>query len=157
MTNTETLLLVLVQAVANKKPITMSYQKEGEPVEVRVVEPTDVRAVGEEGNFVLVGWCRTRGAERTFRVDRIQDAAPLRGGRPRFTKPHLAHLAEKDVEHLLAELSTPVKAPHTATEYNAHGDWLAEKADAAEARGLAPEAERLWELADLAWELAQVS
>ena len=150
-TTAETLVLALVRAADRKHTVVMEYTKPGGETELRTVEAEDVR-VTEAGDMVVVGWDRRRQDRRTFRTDRIGKYRVIRS---KYTAAHRAFLAEEEMAALLSLLE-PTPAPTTSAQYAAHGDWLAGEADKAEARGLADEAERLWELADLAWELAAV-
>jgi len=156
MPETTELLTALARAIGERKPIRIGYRKSGsDVVKLRTVEPTDLWVSGD-GHYLVTGWCRTRQEELSFRLDRIVFFTVMRKGRPRFTKPHLAYLAEKETAKLLALLEEPATVPATSGEYAEHGDWLAGKADHAEARGDVAEAQRLWDLACVAWDLALV-
>ncbi len=64
----------LASAAGSREVVALGYQSEGaaEPTE-RVVEPAALFA--ERGAWYLSAWCRTAGAMRTFRVDRIRAAS----------------------------------------------------------------------------------
>lgn len=73
---------VLMEACRGVTPVRIRYLKprDAEP-EPRVVEPH--RMVHAEGTWYLVAWCRTAGAGRVFRVDRVmeveEDGSPPQG------------------------------------------------------------------------------
>lgn len=60
----------LAEAVRDAKVVEIRYQKEGaEDAEMRRVEPLQLFA--ERGSWYLSAWCRSAGALRTFRIDRV--------------------------------------------------------------------------------------
>ncbi|QIS11081.1 helix-turn-helix transcriptional regulator [Nocardia arthritidis] len=63
---------VVRQAVAEQRPVAMSYVDRYGAVSERVLEPM-VLMLGREGWYVI-GWCRLREETRLFRLDRIQSA-----------------------------------------------------------------------------------
>lgn len=73
---------VLMEACRTIAPLRLRYLKpRDERPEERVVEPH--RMVHAEGAWYLVAWCRTAGAGRAFRVDRVmeveEDPSPCHG------------------------------------------------------------------------------
>jgi predicted DNA-binding transcriptional regulator YafY len=69
------LLLMLGDSVQARMCIDLAYRSESEELTRRIVEPCGL--VGHRGKWYLVGWCRLRTDFRTFRLDRIQAAAPM--------------------------------------------------------------------------------
>ncbi len=136
----------LVRAAERGLVVTLTYRKPGADEELRTVEVTDVR-VSEAGDLLVVGWCRTRGERRTFRVDRV--TCYTVHGALRRTPAHVALLVAEAAEW--AELAA---VPHTG--YEAEAAWYADLADRAEARGQERLAAGYWEAAELAWELADL-
>ncbi|NTU72311.1 MAG: WYL domain-containing protein [Coriobacteriia bacterium] len=65
----------LASAVRDHSVVAISYQSDGtaSPTD-RDVEP--LRLFADRGAWYLSAWCRTAGAFRTFRIDRIRAAAP---------------------------------------------------------------------------------
>jgi proteasome accessory factor C len=61
----------LAAGIAARQVLAIAYQREGaaEPT-VRRVEPLQLFA--DRGTWYLSAWCRTAGAFRTFRVDRVR-------------------------------------------------------------------------------------
>lgn len=138
----------LVRALDNRHPVTLEYRKEGATEsELRTVEITDVRESG--GGFLVVGWCRTRNAERTFRVDRVTHYTVHRGST--FCNAHVAFLAagEGRGTYPLPDFGPGnfASLEEEAATYATQAEWL-------DTRGLTYQADRLWELADLAWVLS---
>jgi len=86
---------VLRGAVAERRRVRLSYYAYGRDEHTtRVVEPH--RLYSDRGQLYLWAHCRDAGAERSFRVDRIEDVALLDetfaapdgdGGPPGFTAP----------------------------------------------------------------------
>lgn len=141
-------LLHMATAQDRSRPVTITYQKEGgSKVETRTVEITDVHT-SEGGDYLITGWCRTRGAERTFRVDRVTHYTVHRGGR--FCGAHVAFLAQE------GEGGYPPIPPYTpagATEDTPAmvGDKYALYADYLESRGYQEQADWAWGIADRMW------
>lgn len=70
------LLDALRRAVEGARAVRIDYYTYGRDERTtRVVEP--VRLHHEQGHWYLEGWCRSSGAERLFRVDRIERAEVL--------------------------------------------------------------------------------
>jgi predicted DNA-binding transcriptional regulator YafY len=69
------LLLQLSAAAEHRQPVALVYGGEGGRVTERTVEPYGLGAWW--GEWYLVAFCRMRQGLRTFRLDRIQSAAPL--------------------------------------------------------------------------------
>jgi proteasome accessory factor C len=66
---------LLREAVADARVVALTYTSLGKgETRERTVEPWSVFST--LGNWYLSGFCRTAGAERVFRVDRIQRADP---------------------------------------------------------------------------------
>ena len=65
----------LAAGIAAREVLAIAYQREGaaEPT-VRRVEPLQLFA--DRGTWYLSAWCRTAGAFRTFRVDRVRGVEP---------------------------------------------------------------------------------
>jgi proteasome accessory factor C len=73
------LLEDLRRAVAEARAVRLDYYSYGrDERSTRVVEP--VRLHHEQGHWYLEAWCRSSGAERLFRVDRIERAELLEEG-----------------------------------------------------------------------------
>jgi predicted DNA-binding transcriptional regulator YafY len=70
------------QALAGNLVLRLSYTDSAGRESERVVEPAGLLTAG--GRWYLIAWCRTRGAGRGFRLDRITAAAPT--GEP--ARPH---------------------------------------------------------------------
>lgn len=65
----------LASAVRERVVVEISYQSDGTPAPgTRIVEPQQLFA--ERGAWYLSAWCRTAGAMRTFRIDRVREASP---------------------------------------------------------------------------------
>lgn len=61
---------VVERAVAGRLVIDLDYiDRDGARTQGRMVEPFGLAGYG--GHWYLVGWCRSRGGGRTFRLDRI--------------------------------------------------------------------------------------
>jgi predicted DNA-binding transcriptional regulator YafY len=65
------LLLVLGGATHDRRGVRISYRARGGQATERALDPYGV--VFEAGRWYLVGWDHLRQAERTFRLDRVQD------------------------------------------------------------------------------------
>ena len=70
-------VIALANAVQQRLPLRLSYAAHGERQRLREVEPYG--AVHYDARWYLVGWCRLRGAVRSFRVDRIGSVELLDG------------------------------------------------------------------------------
>ncbi len=67
------LVTILRQSVSERRVVSLTYTSLGKgETRERLVEPWSVFST--LGNWYLSGFCRTAGAERVFRVDRIQQA-----------------------------------------------------------------------------------
>lgn len=153
-TSAETTTLALVRAAHRERTVTITYRKPGaDQEEVRTVEVERVE-VTEQGDYLVVGWDRTRQDRRSFRIDRVTHYTVHGFG---WSAAHRAFLSAEQVADLLSDLDEPTSSLITASDYAAHGDWLANEADKAERRGDQTKADELWDLADVAWELAGLS
>lgn len=82
-------LAILQQALTNHRLVQLHYQAESTEVSCRTVEPFAL-LLSTAGNWLLVGWCRLRGAYRHFRLDRIADLQLL----PETFTPHPLTLSQ---------------------------------------------------------------
>lgn len=69
------LLIELSEAIQLRQPIAISYQSHGGERSARVVEPYGL--AGWWGRWYLVGYCRLRRGERSFRLDRLGEVRLL--------------------------------------------------------------------------------
>lgn len=67
----------LADAISKGRPVSFTYTDARGARSERVVEPWEVRF--DAGAWMLRGWCRTAGAERTFAVRRIEGLALEKG------------------------------------------------------------------------------
>jgi proteasome accessory factor C len=80
---TGSLLATVSEAVNNREALEVEYHSfHRDEVGTRVVEPH--RYYADKGYWYLVGYCRSAGAQRTFRLDRIRTCEPTG---ERFTAP----------------------------------------------------------------------
>ena len=70
-------VIALASAVQDRVPVQVTYAAHGGAVSVREVEPYGV--AHHDARWYLVGFCRSRVALRSFRVDRIEEVQPLDG------------------------------------------------------------------------------
>lgn len=68
---------VLAEALRAGRPVAVRYVSAGGVEADRVLEPREVFAVGER--TYVRAFCRLRGEERTFRLDRVRALGPLSG------------------------------------------------------------------------------
>ena len=77
------LLTTVSEAVNNREALEVEYHSfHRDEVGTRVVEPH--RYYADKGHWYLVGYCRSAGAQRVFRLDRIRSCEPTG---ERFTAP----------------------------------------------------------------------
>lgn len=74
------ILLTLADAVQNRRPLVLRYRSAADEFSERAVHPYDL--VAHSGRWYVVALDTSRGAERTFRVDRIRSARTLPGSFP---------------------------------------------------------------------------
>jgi predicted DNA-binding transcriptional regulator YafY len=86
------------QALLQPEALRITYQDRSGKMSERTVEPAGL--LGTSNGWFLVAWCRTRQGARTFRLDRIMDAARTGEG---ITQP--------DLDMLLAELPHDLAVP----------------------------------------------
>ena len=80
---TGSLLGTVREAVSNREALEVEYHSfHRDEVGTRVVEPH--RYYADKGHWYLVGYCRSAGAQRSFRLDRIRSCEPTG---ERFTSP----------------------------------------------------------------------
>ena len=80
---TGSLLTTVREAVNNREALEVEYHSfHRDEVGTRVVEPH--RYYADKGYWYLVGYCRSAGAQRAFRLDRIRNCEPTG---ERFTAP----------------------------------------------------------------------
>ncbi len=89
------LLMMLGEAVQARQCLHLVYASERGEVTRRVVEPYGL--VGCQGKWYLVGFCRLRVDFRTFRLDRIREAAPRE---ERFEKDEHFDVRGYAIKHL---------------------------------------------------------
>lgn len=76
-------------AITNYQLVKLNYTNEADQSSDRVIEPFALLST-QEGNWLLIAWCRLREAFRFFRLDRIREITVLR---EKFT-PHRMTLQE---------------------------------------------------------------
>ena len=77
------LLTTVSEAINNREALEVEYHSfHRDEVGTRVVEPH--RYYADKGHWYLVGYCRSAGAQRVFRLDRIRSCEPID---ERFTAP----------------------------------------------------------------------
>jgi predicted DNA-binding transcriptional regulator YafY len=72
---TGSLLTTVREAVDNREALELEYHSfHRDEVGTRIVEPH--RYYADKGHWYLVGYCRSAGAQRAFRLDRIRNCKP---------------------------------------------------------------------------------
>jgi predicted DNA-binding transcriptional regulator YafY len=114
---------LLRQCMSDRRCVWMRYRGVGRDETERVVEPYALAF--QWGVWYLVGHCRLRGEKRTFRIERIQHAAPLAEG---YSIPRdfdvRAYLRESMAYERPYTVRVCVDAAAAARVRQHHGGWM---------------------------------
>ena len=77
--------LELEEALEMRKPVMMEYLDARDVRTQRVIQPTHVRRV--KGELMLIAHCQMRGAQRTFKLERIVQLTRIDAGQPAAAPP----------------------------------------------------------------------
>lgn len=130
---------VFWEATVERVPVAFEYARSGEPVATRHLQPWGV--VRYSGRWYAVGLDTDRGAERVFRLSRVQGTPRRDGGAGSFDVP-----PGTDVRAVARRLApTPLAEPATVLVRTGTALGLRRKAASAETGVTGPDGTQAWD------------